>query len=460
MKYILADHIVLRGFNGGKDKVLVDLNAGTFLELNDSLLFLLRLCDGKTDCSLFASIHGIDKLFERALQKGFIREASGSENLPLFQRYCEIPTPKIQLVHWSVTGSCNASCRHCFITEHQHGQTDLSTDEMLQVIQKLADASVRNISLTGGEPLTRKDLPVLLKAMYDSHMCVSRLCTNGFLLDDNLLDLFQKYDMHPEVQISFDGVGHHDWMRRVPGAEKLAIAAIKKCHERGLHTAVSMCVHKGNLHTLKETVQFIAKIGADDFRICAVQPIGDFTEEKGLSLFSNEEMFQIYLDYLPVLLKEKPDINVMMAGFLTINPTHPEDCSVIPCLHSCTDPELNRTCTGIDSSFYISDEGRVLPCILTAGTFLEDECLKLTEHSLDECMNGAAYKHFRELTAGDLLNNNPDCADCRYLHYCGCGCRAVSITDGNGFYGRDKNRCAFFTHGWYEKLMSFLNSDN
>ena len=458
MKYILSDQFVLRGFNHGKNKVIKDFQTGISRKISEAELFFLTLCDGKTDDMLLARFPGMGKMTARALENGWIRQAQAGEQLSPFQIYREIATPEIVSVQLSITGLCNASCRHCFVTDHQHTRKDLTTEEMLEVLRRLADASVSNVSLTGGEPLMRKDLPVLLDEMQKLNIHVESFLSNGFLLNDRILELFLQHEMRPAIQISFDGPGHHDWMRRVDGAEKMAVAAMESCRRYDFPFALSMCIHKGNMHLLADTVKLGAEKGACEIRFAPVFDFGDFTQDKGISLLSADELFRTYMDFLPVLLKEKPNIDIEMREFMRINAGKAGGCVIGTNDHFCSDPGKDRLCTCVDNFLCITADGRVLPCFTASGTFLEEDCLKLTEHSLEECINSPIYQRFRQITAGDVLKCNLECRECEYLPYCGCGCRGTSIAVHNDLYGKDDIRCAFFRHGWSEKLKAFLKT--
>ena len=458
MKYILSDQFVLRGFSRGKNKVIKDLQTGISRKINEAELFFLTLCDGKTDDMLLTRFPGMGKMAARALENGWIRQAEAGEQLSPLQVYREIATPEIVRAQLTVTGLCNASCRHCFITDHQHTRKDLTTQEMLEVLRKLADASVSRVYITGGEPFMRKDLPVLLEEMQKLNMHVAALNSNGFLLDDRKLDFFRQHGMRPTIQISFDGSGHHDWMRRVDGAEQMAVAAMEACRRNNFPFALSMCIHKGNVHLLADTVKLAAEKGAAAIRLAPVADMGGFTQENGVSPLSADETYGAYMDLLPVLLKEKPDIDVEMRAFLHINAGKAGGCEIRTNEHFCNDPEMDRMCTSIDRSLCISSDGRVLPCFVVSGSLLEEECLKLTEHTLDECMESPMYQRFRQITTGDVLERNQKCKECEYLRYCGCGCRGNSVAAHNDLYGIDTGRCDFFRHGWNEKLKAFLET--
>jgi cyclic pyranopterin phosphate synthase len=94
---------------------------------------------------------------------------------------------EIKSVRVSVTDKCNFRCRYCMPAE---GLEWLDRDEVLsfeeieRLVRVLAGMGVDEVRLTGGEPLVRRDLPVLvgLLARTPGVRDLS-LTTNGVLLD-------------------------------------------------------------------------------------------------------------------------------------------------------------------------------------------------------------------------------------------------------------------------------------
>ncbi len=71
----------------------------------------------------------------------------------------------IDYVRISVTDRCNLRCRYCVDGDFPfipHTEV-LSYEEIIRFVRICASLGVRKVRLTGGEPLTRKDLPHLLK---------------------------------------------------------------------------------------------------------------------------------------------------------------------------------------------------------------------------------------------------------------------------------------------------------
>jgi GTP 3',8-cyclase len=73
----------------------------------------------------------------------------------------------ISYLRLSVTDRCDLRCRYCMAENMQFlARKDLLTvDEMTAISELLISLGIRKIRLTGGEPLTRRDLPELAKRL-------------------------------------------------------------------------------------------------------------------------------------------------------------------------------------------------------------------------------------------------------------------------------------------------------
>ena len=123
-----------------------------------------------------------------------------------------------------LTGRCNFNCRHCFnAADNAAIMTEWDYDELLDLLSQASDCGMHSITLTGGEPMLHPRFMDVVHAIYERNMVLERLTTNGWYLTEETLDEFSALGCSPEIKISFDGVGTHDWMRKHPGAEESAL---------------------------------------------------------------------------------------------------------------------------------------------------------------------------------------------------------------------------------------------
>ena len=94
---------------------------------------------------------------------------------------------EIKSLRVSVTDKCNFRCRYCMPAEGLEWldrQEVLTFEEITRLVRVLARMGVEEVRLTGGEPLVRRDLPVLVEMLAGTPGVHDlSLTTNGVLLD-------------------------------------------------------------------------------------------------------------------------------------------------------------------------------------------------------------------------------------------------------------------------------------
>ena len=87
-------------------------------------------------------------------------------------------------VDLSITNRCNLRCTYCsHFTGAGDIEQDLPKEEWLQFFEELNRYAVMIVTLQGGEPFCRKDLPELIKGIVRNRMRFNIL-SNGTLIND------------------------------------------------------------------------------------------------------------------------------------------------------------------------------------------------------------------------------------------------------------------------------------
>ncbi len=106
----------------------------------------------------------------------------------------------------SVTDRCNLRCKYCMPEEEYAWlprDNVLTFEEMAVVTGYFTDLGVDKVRLTGGEPLLRRDLPRLVRLLFQNRKITDlALTTNGILLGDQAQDLYDA-GLH-RITISLD----------------------------------------------------------------------------------------------------------------------------------------------------------------------------------------------------------------------------------------------------------------
>jgi MoaA/NifB/PqqE/SkfB family radical SAM enzyme len=127
---------------------------------------------------------------------------------------------------WQITGRCNFTCRICrFWQENNRAEDELTLPQIKTILEKLKPRAPMIISLAGGEPLLRDDLPAIVSAVSRDHYC--SIITNGYLMTRPLArSLFDNGLTDAMVSIDYATPERHDDQRGVDGAFSHAIDAL------------------------------------------------------------------------------------------------------------------------------------------------------------------------------------------------------------------------------------------
>ncbi len=100
---------------------------------------------------------------------------------------------QITYLRISVTDRCNLRCVYCMPPEGvvwKPHETILRFEEILQIVEVAAREGIREVRLTGGEPLIRQGVPDLVRMIAGVHGIEDiSLTTNGLLLEKLALPL-------------------------------------------------------------------------------------------------------------------------------------------------------------------------------------------------------------------------------------------------------------------------------
>ena len=454
--YRIKDRYILRGWEK-LPYAVVDTETGHAGFIDSRYFNALSLCTGNADVSLPLVSDSDRAIIHECEEKGIVEPCKPGHVLTENQKYKKFPVRYIHSVHWSITGRCNCKCRHCYIhaPEAMHGELD--HDVIMSFIPQFEECGIMRAELSGGEPLVRDDFLEIVDSLTEHNINVTQIYTNGLLVNEKLLNELDRMNLHPEFVMSYDGAGWHDWMRGVSGAEEAVNRAFALCRDKGFPTQAEMCLHRLNIHTLRESINHLASLGLGSLKVSGVMNTGEWKanrEEEDNSL-SFSEMFNAYLDYLPHYYEDAMPVQLTLGGFIGLDPDRPNEFYVPVCQ---TPDDLDDClCGSIRRSMYIMPEGRVLPCMPMAGTFVEEKMPFIQEHGLAECINDSYWLELVNLRLRSLFENNDECRTCEFSDKCSGGCRAAAMSfDHDNYFGKDLMTCELFKGRWGEKIITLM----
>jgi radical SAM protein with 4Fe4S-binding SPASM domain len=302
-------------------------------------------------------------------------------------------------VHLDVTWRCNERCVHCYLDHDDAGE--LTFDEIDGLLKQMADAGVLFLTISGGEPMLRKDLFAIIRRARALSFNV-KLKTNAILIREEHAALIRELGVDT-VQISV--YSHrpeiHDAITKVPGSLKRTITAIRFLKAQGLKVTVANVLMRRNRFDYPSVKKLAEELGAT------------FTIDPTITPHINGDRSLLALNI------DRRDLTEVMRDERVVGDVG-EFCAPP---RPVTEDELDEVpCSAGHSACYISPYGEVYPCVqfpLPSGNLREQKFIEIWKHS-------PQLNEVRTIRARDL----PICSTCAHVGSCS-RCPGLAYMEGN-----------------------------
>jgi 12,18-didecarboxysiroheme deacetylase len=206
---------------------------------------------------------GISKLYCGTVEASDpLRYGRSSKELP--SHLLQFSADKKPVVVWNITSACNLKCVHCYASAGK-ATGELTTKQGLELIAALKDYGSPVILFSGGEPLIRKDLPILIEAAVKSGMRAV-ISTNGTLISQDMAMRFADLGLS-YIGVSLDGMEEvNDTFRGVQGAFRDALQGIYNAMHEGIKVGLRFTMNRRNVDQIKGIFDLMKNEGIP--RIC------------------------------------------------------------------------------------------------------------------------------------------------------------------------------------------------
>lgn len=461
MYYRLSEDVELRSYQGFPYGIHLNTEGKTYLIPSQEDYLLLFRCSGRHDLSAEMLTDGQKKFLRTMVDRRLLLESPVMNPMLHAIPHREFPCRYYESIHWSLTGKCNFCCQHCFQSAPDGILGEPDTDKCLEMIRQFAECGIDRVDITGGEPLIRTDLPQIISALCKNHIHIGCIFSNGWLINETLLSMLKEYPIKPTFQLSFDGVGWHDWMRGVPGAEERTVDAMKLLKKNGFTFGAAMCLCRENADVIMRTVRLLDSLGCQGMKIQRAMPQGKWLN-KPEHYLEDSELLNIYLSAAQAYMTSELQMDLQMEGVFSI--TSKSGKKRIRLLFD-TGSEDEKTlrmpsCDILLAHFFLGPNGAVVPCMSMCGSPIEKQFPNAFETPLKDILSESNLISLSRTTSEDVLNHNSECTDCPYRIRCRGGkCRACAVgSSGEDFLAVDRFVCSLFKSGWSDKLSAFAES--
>ena len=178
--YALNPDCMMCGYRG-MPYLLYHRRVGTFSAISKADAELLMRCDGAADMPPSPAL-------ERLCACRILNSAPEPLSIDDAQRYVYYDNRFFRTATWAVTAGCNLNCRHCFVAKDANRAADrFSLEEARKLIGEMKACGIREVHLTGGEPLTHPEIDEIIAELSRQDLKIARMVTNGLLIDDAFL---------------------------------------------------------------------------------------------------------------------------------------------------------------------------------------------------------------------------------------------------------------------------------
>lgn len=248
-----------------------------------------------------------------------------------------------------LTYRCPLQCPYCsnpldFARQDQ----ELTTEQWIEVFRQARAMGSVQIGFSGGEPLTRKDLPELIRAARDLGF-YTNLITSGIGLTESKLDAFSEAGLD-HIQISFQA--SDEVLNAALAGNKKAfqqkLAMAKAVKARDYPMVLNFVLHRHNIDQIDKIIELCIELDADDVELATCQFYGwAFLNRQGL-LPTREQI--AHAERVVAEYRQKMAASGNLTNLLFVTPDYYE--------------ERPKGCMGGWGSIFLSvtPEGTALPC--------------------------------------------------------------------------------------------------
>jgi len=276
-----------------------------------------------------------------------------------------------------VTYRCNLKCIHCYVVNR--GENELTFEEYSHLLDDLNTLGTLILTVTGGEPLVRRDIRDLLEMMSEKEFAI-RLFTAGYYIDEDFAHFLSQLNIL-EVELSIYGSRSelHDSITGVRGSFDHLVRAVKFLRKHNIKVNLKFIAMKPNYRDVVSVKELVHSLDANFYYDVVITPKDDLSIDPlklRLDLYQLREFYSLVKDR-PYIFPQR-DVNEYI-------------------------------CNAGLSTMAISPYGDVYPCVqlrLLAGNIREKSIVEIWKKSeVFKSLRGKRIKDYR-------------CGSCPLLPYC------------------------------------------
>ncbi len=308
-----------------------------------------------------------------------------------------------------LTHRCPLACPYCSNPlALDPREEEISTSDWTRVFSQAAQLGVLHAHLSGGEPVARQDLALIITHCASVGLYTNLITSGIGLTQDRVRELAQAGLDHAQLSIQDSDAPSADRIAGYKGAFARKQAVAEWIVQAGLPLTVNAVIHRANIRRAGKMVELAVRLGARRVEIAHTQYYGWGLLNRAALMPSRAAA--------EAAIAEVEALKKTLAGVIVID-------HVIPDYHA----SYPKACMGGwgKRGLNVTPTGKALPCH-AAETIPHLEFWNVRDHAIvDIWTNSPAFNAFR----GEDWIREP-CRSCprKTIDYGGCRCQALALT--------------------------------
>jgi len=302
-------------------------------------------------------------------------------------------------VQLDLTYRCNERCVHCYLDHDDHGE--MTTAEIKDLLDQMADAGVFYLTISGGEILMRRDFFEILEHARARTFCV-KLKTNGVLIRKKEAERLRELGVETvQISIYSHRAEVHDAITKMPGSFRQSIDAVRFLRMQGLTVTMANVLMTQNANDYMSVRALAAELDAK------------FTIDPTITPMMDGDRSILNLNVEQAALQEVFRNEALVGNV--------EEFCAPP--QGVDEEALDMLpCSAGHTACYVSPYGDVYPCVqfpLPTGNVRQTKFVDIWRDS-------PQFKEVRSITLRDM----PSCSKCAHGGTC-TRCPGLAYMEGN-----------------------------
>jgi radical SAM protein with 4Fe4S-binding SPASM domain len=195
---------------------------------------------------------------------------------------------ELNIINFYLSWACNYKCIHCWVEGSPDNVEYLEADICINILEKALSLGLKNIKVTGGEPLLYIDTIMTIFEWCNDHDVNIVMETNGSLLKETFIEKYLK-DKNVELSVSLNGYNNETQDKFVNnnGSFNRVLKNLKLLNKYDVKFQIITTIFKNNILDIEKVIGLCKNYNPTSIKINPIISIG-----RGDTLFNENKLLK------------------------------------------------------------------------------------------------------------------------------------------------------------------------